>query len=133
MTGQLYQEWIRKWDAELQQQRRKILLLQDNFSAHIVPDDLQNIQVENFEPNLTAHVQPKDQGIIRCFKAHYHARFIERSINRYDEGITPGDIYNINQLQAMRLADLAWHDVKTSTIQNCWRKSGILPDINSSS
>lgn len=133
MTGHLYQEWIRKWDAELQQQHRKILLLQDNFSAHIVPDDLQNIRVENFEPNLTAHVQPKDQGIIRCFKAHYRARFIERSINRYDEGITPGKIYDINQLQAMRLADLAWHDVNTLTIQNCWRKSGILPDVVNSS
>ena len=133
MTGHLYQEWIRKWDAELQQQHRKILLLQDNFSAHIIPDDLQNIRVENFEPNLTVHVQPKDQGIIRCFKAHYRARFIERSINRYDEGITPGNIYDINQLQAMRLADLAWHDMSTSTIRNCWRKSGILPDIESSS
>ena len=97
-----------------------ILLLQDNFTAHIVPDDLQNIRVENFEPNLTTHVQPKDQGIIHCFKAHYRARFIERSINHYDEGITPGNIYDINQLQAMRLADLAWHDVSTLTIQNCW-------------
>ena len=120
MTAHLYQEWIRKWDVELRQQNRKILLLQDNFSAHIVPDDLQNIRVENFEPNLTTHVQPKDQGIIRCFKAHYRARFIERSINRYDEGITPGNIYNINQLQAMRLADLAWHDVSILTLQNCW-------------
>ena len=133
MTGHLYQEWIRKWDVELQQQNRKILLLQDNFSAHIIPDDLQNIRVENFEPNLTAHVQPNDQGVIRCFKAHYCARFIERSINQYDEGITPGNIYDINQLQAMRLADLAWHDVNLTTIRNCWRKSGILPDMDDSS
>ena len=43
---------------------RKILLLQDNFSGYIVPDNLQNIQVENFKPNLTTHVQPKDQGIV---------------------------------------------------------------------
>ena len=44
--------------------KQKILLLQDNFSGHIVSPDLQNIWVENFEPNLTAHVQPLDQGII---------------------------------------------------------------------
>ena len=133
MTSHLYQEWIYQWDKELKAKGRKILLLQDNFSAHIIPDDLENIQVENFSPNLTAHVQPKDQGIIQCFKAHYRAKFIERAIDRYDEGITPGRIYEINQLQAMRMANAAWNEVTTTTIRNCWRKAGILPEINSSS
>ena len=59
------------------------------------------MQVENFKLNLTAHVQPKDQGIIQCFKAHYRTKFIQRAINQYNEGITPADIYDINQLQAM--------------------------------
>jgi hypothetical protein len=68
MTAQLYQEWIQQWDSELQVKKQKILLFQDNFSGHIVPPNLQNIRVENFEPNLTAHIQPLDQGIIRCFK-----------------------------------------------------------------
>ena len=130
MTSQLYQDWIQQWDRELQVKGRKILLLQDNFSGHIVPDDLRNIRVEDFEPNLTAHVQPLDQGIIRCFKAHYHARFIQQAVDRYDEGITPAEIYNINQLQAMWITDLAWRSVDAATIRNCWRKAGILPDID---
>ena len=134
MTSHLYQDWIKKWDRNLQERGRKILLLQDNFSGHIVPDNLQKIRVENFEPNLTAHIQPKDQGIIRCFKAHYRARFIHRAVDRYDEGISPAQIYEINQLQAMRLADLAWKEVDTTTIRNCWKKAGILPqETNSSS
>lgn len=132
MTSHLYQDWIQEWDRDLQGRGRKILLLQDNFSGHIVPDNLRNIRVENFEPNLTAHVQPKDQGIIRCFKAHYRARFIQRAVDRYDEGTSPAQIYEINQLQAMRLADLAWRDVDTTTIRNCWRKAGILPEADSS-
>jgi DDE superfamily endonuclease len=77
MTSALYQEWIQQWDSELHLKNHKILLLQDNFSGHIVPDGLWNIHVENFEPNLTTHVQPMDQGIIRCFKAHYHAKYIQ--------------------------------------------------------
>lgn len=133
MTAYLYQEWIGQWDQELKANGRKILLLQDNFSAHIIPDSLENIRVENFSPNLTAHVQPKDQGIIRCFKAHYRAKFIERAIDRYDEGITPGKIYEINQLQAMQMANAAWNEVTSTTIRNCWHKSGILPEIDSSS
>lgn len=132
MTTDLYQEFLRRWDQRLDQQipPRKILLLQDNFSGHIVPEGLKNIRVENFAPNLTAHVQPMDQGIIRCFKAHYRAKYIKRAIARYDEGITPSDIYNIDQLRAMRLADAAWWEVDTTTIRNCWRKSGILPNMD---
>lgn len=69
--------------------------------------------------NLTVHVQPMDQGIIQCFKAHYWGRFIEHAIDKYDAGITPSKIYNINQLQAMQLTDAAWHEVDATTIQNC--------------
>ncbi|EIW83687.1 DDE-domain-containing protein [Coniophora puteana RWD-64-598 SS2] len=130
MTTPLYQDWISNWDSELRRNDRHILLLQDNFSGHVVPDGLTNIRVENFAPNLTAHVQPNDQGIIRCFKAHYRAAYIERAINRYDEGVTPSEIYQINQLQAMRLADTAWRQVDTTTIRNCWRKAGILPSTD---
>lgn len=131
MTANLYQEWLRQWDHELGMRERKIVLLQDNFSGHSIPDGLQNIRVANFKPNLTAYVQPMDQGIIRCFKAHYRAKFIQRAIGRYDAGITPSEIYDINQLQAMRLADLAWHEVDTTTIRNCWHKAGILPAMDS--
>ena len=132
MTANLYQEWLQQWDRQLGARRRKIVLLQDNFSGHIIPDGLQNIRVINFEPNLTAHVQPMDQGIIRCFKAHYRAKYIQRAIDQYDAGVTPSKIYDINQLQAMRLADLAWHEVDTTTIRHCWRKADILPATDSS-
>ena len=76
-TTILYQGWICNWDRELRSKNQKILLLQDNFSAHKCPDDVHNIEVLNFEPNLTSHVQPLDQGIIKCFKAHYRARYIQ--------------------------------------------------------
>jgi hypothetical protein len=31
----------------------------------------------------------------------------------------------------MRIADAAWRDVDTTTIRNCWRKAGILPEMDS--
>ncbi|TFK91129.1 DDE-domain-containing protein [Polyporus arcularius HHB13444] len=127
MTTILYQEWILNLDRDMVAKGRNILLLQDNFSAHVPPEELRAIRVKNFKANLTAHVQPDDQGIIRCFKAHYRAKFIERAINRYDSGITPSAIYDINQLEAMRLAEAAWREVDATTIRHCWRKAGILP------
>ena len=127
MTSLLYQEWLIQWDKELQAKKRKILLLQDNFSGHIIPDGLQSVRVENFKANLTAHVQPADQGIIRTFKAHYRSKFMHCAISNYDCGVTPSEIYKINQLEAMRLADAAWREVDMTTIRHCWRKAGILP------
>lgn len=133
MTSQLYQEWLRNWDQELGAKQRQVLLFQDNFSGHIVPEGLQNICVVNFSPNLTAHVQPLDQGIIQCFKAHYRAKYIQHAIDRYDRGVTPSEIYAINQLKAMRLANAAWNEVDATTIQHCWHKAGILPSMDSPS
>jgi hypothetical protein len=108
MTANIYQDWLRQWDHKLGATQRKIVLLQDNFSGHIVPIGLQNIHIMNFRPNLTAHVQPMDQGIIWCFKAHYRAKYIQRAVHSYDRGTTPSQIYDIDQLEAMQLADLAW-------------------------
>ena len=106
------------------------LLLQDNFTGHIVPGGLQNICIKNFTPNLTAHVQPMDQGIIRCFKAHYHWRFINEAVNCHDRGKTASYIYDTNQLEAMCMAALAWDEVDATTIKNCWGKANILPYID---
>ena len=77
MTSELYQEWLMKWNHELQLQNHHTLLLQDNFAGHICPEGFKNIKVKNFGPNLAAHVQPMDAGIICCFKAHYHAWYIQ--------------------------------------------------------
>ena len=103
MTAALYQEWLLDWDAKLRQEGRKVLLLQDNFSGHIILDTLTNIHVENFAPNLTSHVQPNDQGIISCFKSHYRSRFIQRAMYRYNTGTTPALIYEVDQLKAINL------------------------------
>ncbi|KAJ3710522.1 DDE superfamily endonuclease-domain-containing protein [Lentinula raphanica] len=131
MTISLYQDWLLEWEQKLIQHKRKILLLQDNCTAHKPPEGLQNIAVENIHPNLTSHIQPNDAGIIRCFKAHYRRHYIQRAIDRYDSGITPAEIYDINQLEAMRLAEKAWKEVEASTIAHCWRKTGILPTSES--
>jgi len=81
MTASIYQQMLQDWDEILHHQKRKILLLQDNFSGHIVPEGLRNIEVFNFAPNLTAHIQPMDQGIIRCFKAHYRRHYIQHAVD----------------------------------------------------
>lgn len=132
MNISLYSEWLCDWDEEPRCHNRKIIYFHDNFSAHLsgTPDDLTQIRVENFRANLTAHVQPLNARIIRNFKGRYRRLFVERAVDRYDSGITPALIYEINQLEAMQIAAQAWDAVEPKTIANCWRKSGIQPDLS---
>lgn len=52
---------------------------------------------------------------------------MNHAIDCYDSGITPTHIYDINILEAMRLADISQNKVDTTTICNCWCKTSILP------
>ena len=74
-------EWIRSVPLGSDWFRSDPLGSGGTRESTVIPDDLENIQVKNFSLNITAHVQPKDQGIIQCFKAHYHTKFIERAID----------------------------------------------------
>ncbi|KAE8218144.1 hypothetical protein CF319_g7920 [Tilletia indica] len=126
MTGGIFTEWILSWDADLRRSERKILLLVDNFSGHSVDTTkLTNIRLEFFKANLTAHVQPLDGGIIRCFKAKFRALTVMRALERHEQGEL--DIYAIDQLKAMTLVKEAWNSVSAATISNCWKHVDILP------
>jgi len=60
-----------------------------------------------------------DAGIICCFKAHYRTQYIQQVIDHYDLNFSPTQIYNINQLEAMYIVELAWHDVDVTSIFYC--------------
>jgi hypothetical protein len=98
-------------------QNYHIIILLDNFSGHNVSYVPSNIEVEFFEPNLTAFVQPLDAGIIRCFKAHYRKAFCAHALDLDDAG--EADIFRINLLEAMHMAKKAWSTIDSVTISHC--------------
>ena len=104
---------------------RHILLVIDNFSGHKLSYEPSNIQIELFEPNLTAFVQPLDAGIIRCFKAHYHNSFCKRALLLDEAG--EREVYKITLKEAMMIAEDAWKAVTPETIRNCWNHTQIQP------
>jgi hypothetical protein len=118
--------YIQKWDAKLRDQGRCIALTLDNFSAHYVTDyNPTNILMVFFEPNLTAWIQPLDAGIIRCMKAHYRREQCACALDLDEAG--EEEIWDMNQVESMRMAKAAWKSVSPATITNCWRHTGILP------
>ena len=62
MTSSIFASWLLKWDKDLRQRKRKILLLLDNCSAHNLENvELSNIEVQFMPPNTTSVLQPMDQ------------------------------------------------------------------------
>jgi hypothetical protein len=62
ILGEFFEDWLRKWDRKLGQQKRKILLLIDNCPAH-PKIKLSNITLQFFLPNATAEVQVSIQQL----------------------------------------------------------------------
>jgi len=122
MTGLLWEEWIRQLDDKFGRQKKKILLLIDNCSAHVSIPHLKNIVIEFFPPNMTSVLQPMDQGVIRNFKTHYHRNLIEKLINHIDQH---KELLQVQLIQSVFMAYSAWQSVTATTIANCFRHGGL--------
>ena len=95
----------------------------DNFSGHNIDYVPKHIMLIHFEPGLTSHIQPLDAGIIRAFKAHYRRAFCLRAIEK--DNAAEENIYKINLLEAMVMAEEAWESVSPATLKNCWNHTSI--------
>ena len=66
-----------------------------------------------------------DQGVIRALEDYYRTNVVRRQINYVDEDkVEP----KINILTAMRMLVKSWDAVSTNTVNNCFRKAGILEE-----
>lgn len=130
MTSEIFRKWLTSWDAELQVQQRKIMLLVDNCAAHPHLDNLQNIKLEFLPSNTTSLVQPLDMGIIKNLKTLYRGKLVNYIVESIDDNLltsssTARDISaKINLLQAIQFLTDSWRAIKIKTIQNCFAVSG---------
>lgn len=128
MTSNIFTEFVLKWDRQLEKNKRKILLVIDNCSAHPEISGLTNIRIEFLPPNSTSVIQPMDQGVIRSFKAHYRKQLILMLLDRREQmGETSNanaQMLNVNVLEAIRLMNDAWENVSSTCITNCFCKAG---------
>ncbi|CAG8626643.1 8433_t:CDS:2, partial [Diversispora eburnea] len=78
-----------------------------------------NITIEFLSPNITAHLQPCNQGIINNFKAQYRKLFLNNRVKAFDKyneyGIKPVEI---NIKKCIKYVACAWNNVTESTIKN---------------
>jgi DDE superfamily endonuclease/Tc5 transposase DNA-binding domain len=126
MTGDFFQQYLHRLNAHV---RRKVLLIIDNAPSHKWrQEDFPNLDIVTLPPNTTSKLQPLDAGIIASFKCQIRKRQLAYALDALDNN-NPKP-YKIDQLTAMRWARQAWQAVTATTIQNCWRHTGLLSNLD---
>lgn len=120
VTGEIFETLLRDWDHELAKTKRRILLIVDNCPAHPQPENLKFIKLVFLPPNVTAVLQPMDQGVIRCLKSYYRKMFIVRLITAMEMK----EDFKFTVLDAIQMISAAWRRISQTTIQNCFRHAG---------
>jgi hypothetical protein len=131
MTQIVMVDWLRWFDKQMS--GRNVLLLMDNFSAHLaavielesMPEGLglKNTEVLFLPPNTTSKLQPLDQGIIAAFKARYLRSWIRYMLEQHESGFDP--LQTMTVLKAIQFSIRAWDDVSSTTISKCWGHSKV--------
>lgn len=122
MTAEIFNEWLSDFEEKLRIKRKRILLLMDNCPAHTIKIKLTFIEILFLPKNSTGILQPMDLGIIRNFKLHFNQYKLSSLLMKIESGENVYSAYkSINLKDAITFADLAWNDVKQTTINNCFK------------
>jgi hypothetical protein len=121
MTAQFFQNFLVRFNNHV---KRKVLLLVDNAPSHLTTGvNHANVEIINLPPNTTSKLQPLDAGIIAAFKCRIRKRQLAYALDALESEKNP---YKVDQLTAMQWARTAWSTLDASTIQNCWRHTGLM-------
>lgn len=125
----LMAEWLRSFYSTIDS-NRTVLLLMDNFSAHIAGVELapppSNIRIQWLPANSTSLYQPLDQGIINNLKHNYKKYWIDFMIEQYEQQRDPQRAINLSF--TVRWITRAWFlKVSNDTVYRCFRKAKIQP------
>ena len=96
---------------------RHVLLLVDNCQPHQNMPNLTNVKLVFFPPNLTSKLQPMDQGIINETKKRSRSIIVRKLMDQLDKKESP----TINILQAIFNISVAWKEITSTVIKNCFR------------
>ncbi|KAI0995535.1 hypothetical protein K3495_g12644 [Podosphaera aphanis] len=127
MTRELFQEWLLKFNEKIKKEQGHVLLLLDNAPSHISNGlEIANVKIQFLPPNTTSQTQLMDAGIISVFKRHYRNLHLQGALDKVDQGLD--NFYRFDQLTAMKWSLVAWKEISSRTISNCFTHTGLFKE-----
>ena len=140
-AGNIFTDWyknvfIASVKERMSSETDKFLLILDNAPCHPSLNFLDAIdpqfQVVFLPPNVTALVQPMDQGVIESMKKHYKATFLKALV--LSETVKSQDIKtfykNWNLLDTASAVASAWTCVPQSALTKAWKNLIDQPSVS---
>lgn len=128
MTGDIFREWLTKFNAKMQRKKRHVLLLLDNAPCHPADLEFSNVTLQFLPANTTSVLQPLDLGIIQNIKCHYRTQLLRAVLCQTDKGSASAISKSITVLDACHWIHTATQNVKVHTIRRCFEKAGLLAE-----
>ncbi|XP_021916826.1 tigger transposable element-derived protein 6-like [Zootermopsis nevadensis] len=125
MTTVEFGEWIKDFNKDMKKKLRNVLLLVDNAPCH-KPTNLSHVRLEFLPRNCSGSLQPLNSGIAKSFKAHYRCHQVRKIVG----SINNGSLIHLSLKDALYLIKLAWDEVSSVTVSNCWVHSGLIRGVH---
>nr|XP_037270301.1 tigger transposable element-derived protein 6-like [Rhipicephalus microplus] len=122
MTQDLFTSWLCKFDKDMVAEKRWVVLILDNCTAHNVKPKLTAVNLKFSPANTTAKSQPLDQGVIATVKALYKKRICER----FSLSMQQQQPLKVNLRGAIYMVVASWWQVKADTISKCFKRAGFV-------
>uniref|UniRef100_A0A1B6LQW8 DDE-1 domain-containing protein n=2 Tax=Graphocephala atropunctata TaxID=36148 RepID=A0A1B6LQW8_9HEMI len=103
----------------------KAVLLIDNAPSHPSVDQLlvkDNISVKFLPPNVTALVQPMDQGVLEKMKKVYKRQMLSKLVEDEGELGVMGVLKSFNVKTVLYMIAEAWNEVERDNLVKSWKK-----------
>lgn len=133
MSGEIFIDWYRnEFLPEVKKFRKErgltgpVLLILDNAPTHPAADILNevdpNFKVIYLPPNVTALLQPMDQGVIEKFKRLYRKLILRRLLAAEDEENLISFAKKMNLLDCCYMVVEAWSSLTPTNLSKSWNK-----------
>ena len=126
ITNMIFAEILNSLEIDFRRQKRKVLLLVDNCSAHLgftktYDGERTFLKLLMLPKNTTSRLQPCNQGVIRSLKAYSRQRLLRLLFHK--------EAKDISLYAVLLMIRAGWKlDVKESVIKNAWTKSELVKE-----
>jgi len=105
----------------------KAVLLLDNCSAHPDEEELvsrdKNVVAKFLPPNISALIQPMDQGVLSSIKRRYMRKILGDLVLKDADGMSVLDfLRGVHILHVIGLISSCWTEISPTTLRRSWRK-----------
>ena len=129
MNRGIFFGWLALFHEHIEREEgRRAVLMVENALCHGKTADLpylRNVDVIYLPKCNTSKLQPLDSGVIATVKHNFRLMSVGRAIDLVDRNVF-NNLYDVDLRTTIIQLEKVWRTTGSSTVANCWKKTGLL-------